>query len=158
VSRARDAGWRAKCGVDEGGLSCLKCILDAAGDATASPIKRGGPAAQQADAVAEVIASSVGAEIDPQPFRPILRGLLRTGGPARYLRADISGEADDDSTISAATLWWPPDKIVGRYLAPYSAARSVTPRTSCPRTSTRFASRQRSTGWGGAGGALWGAV
>jgi sulfide:quinone oxidoreductase len=91
----------------------------AAGDATAFPIKQGGLAAQQADAVAETIAASVGAEIDPQPFRPILRGLLLTGGPARYLRSDISGEAGDDSTISSTAVWWPPDKLAGRYLAPY---------------------------------------
>jgi sulfide:quinone oxidoreductase len=95
----------------------------AAGDATAFPIKQGGLAAQQADAVAETIAASVGVEIDPQPFRPILRGLLLTGGPARYLRADISGDAGDDSTISSATLWWPPDKIAGRYLAPYLSSQ-----------------------------------
>jgi sulfide:quinone oxidoreductase len=91
----------------------------AAGDATAFPIKQGGLAAQQADAVAEAIAASVGADIDPQPFRPILRGVLLTGGPARYLRADISGGAGDDSKISGQALWWPPDKIAGRYLAPY---------------------------------------
>jgi sulfide:quinone oxidoreductase len=91
----------------------------AAGDAKAFPIKQGGLAAQQADAVAEAIAASVGAGIDPQPFRPILRGVLLTGGPARYLRADISGAAGDDSTISGEALWWPPDKIAGRYLAPY---------------------------------------
>ena len=91
----------------------------AAGDATAFPVKQGGLAAQQADAVAEAIAASVGADIDPQPFRPILRGILLTGGPACYLRTDISGEAGDDSTISSAALWWPPDKIAGRYLAPY---------------------------------------
>ena len=95
----------------------------AAGDATAFPIKQGGLAAQQADAVAETIAASLGVEIDPQPFRPILRGLLLTGGPARYLRADISGEVGDDSTISSATLWWPPDKIAGRYLAPYLSSQ-----------------------------------
>jgi sulfide:quinone oxidoreductase len=95
----------------------------AAGDATAFPVKQGGLAAQQADAVAEVIAASVGAEIDPQPFRPILRGVLLTGGAARYVRADISGEAGDDSTISSATLWWPPDKIAGRYLAPYLSSQ-----------------------------------
>ena len=45
------------------------------------PVNQGGPAAEQADAVAEVIAASVGVDIDPQPFRPILRGLLLTGGP-----------------------------------------------------------------------------
>jgi sulfide:quinone oxidoreductase len=91
----------------------------AAGDATAFPIKQGGLAAQQADAVAEAIAASVGADIDPQPFRPILRGVLLTGGPARYLRADISGGAGDDSNIAGEALWWPPNKLCGRYLAPY---------------------------------------
>jgi sulfide:quinone oxidoreductase len=95
----------------------------AAGDATAFPIKQGGLAAQQADAVAEAIAASVGVDIDPQPFRPVLRGLLLTGGPARYLRADLSGRAGDDSTISGEALWWPPDKISGRYLAPYLSSQ-----------------------------------
>ena len=95
----------------------------AAGDATAFPIKHGGLAAQQADAVAEAIAASVGVDIDPQPFRPILRGVLLTGGPPRYLRADISTNADDDSVISQRPLWWPPDKISGRYLAPYLSSQ-----------------------------------
>jgi sulfide:quinone oxidoreductase len=95
----------------------------AAGDATDFPVKQGGLAAQQADAVAEAIASSVGADVDPQPFRPILRGVLLTGGAPRYLRADISGSAGDDSTISSKPLWWPPDKLAGRYLAPYLSSQ-----------------------------------
>jgi sulfide:quinone oxidoreductase len=95
----------------------------AAGDATAFPIKQGGLAAQQADAVAEAIAASAGAEIDPQPFRPVLRGLLLTGRAPRYLRADISGSAGDDSSISSRPMWWPPDKICGRYLAPYLSSQ-----------------------------------
>ena len=95
----------------------------AAGDATTFPVKQGGLAAQQADAVAEAIAASVGADIDPQPFRPILRGTLLTGGPARYLRADISGAAGDDSLISDDALWWPPNKLSGRYLAPYLSSQ-----------------------------------
>lgn len=95
----------------------------AAGDATDFPIKQGGLAAQQADAVAETIAASVGANVAAQPFRPILRGLLLTGGPARYLRTNISGGAGDDSTISGEALWWPPDKICGRYLAPYLSSQ-----------------------------------
>ena len=85
----------------------------AAGDATSFPVKQGGLAAQQADAVAETIAASVGVDIDPQPFRPILRGVLLTGGPPRYLQADISGRSGDDSTISGEALWWPPDKLAG---------------------------------------------
>jgi sulfide:quinone oxidoreductase len=95
----------------------------AAGDATTFPVKQGGLAAQQADAVAEAIAASAGAEIDPQPFRPILRGTLLTGGPARYLRADISGVAGDDSIVSGEALWWPPNKLCGRYLAPYLSSQ-----------------------------------
>ncbi len=91
----------------------------AAGDATAFPIKQGGLAAQQADAVAESIAASVGAEIDPQPFRPILRGLLLTGRSPRFMRADVGGSAGDDSAIADRALWWPPNKLYGRYLAPY---------------------------------------
>ncbi|MGI8844692.1 MAG: FAD-dependent oxidoreductase, partial [Thermoleophilaceae bacterium] len=91
----------------------------AAGDGTSFPVKHGGLAAQQADAVAEAIAASVGVEIDPRPFRPVLRGVLLTGGLPRYLRSDISGREGDDSTISEQALWWPPNKLAGRYLAPY---------------------------------------
>ena len=95
----------------------------AAGDATTFPIKHGGLAAQQADAVAEAIAYSVGADVEPKPFRPVLRGILLTGGPARYLRADISGGEGDDSTISRTALWSPPNKLYGRYLAPYLSSQ-----------------------------------
>jgi sulfide:quinone oxidoreductase len=91
----------------------------AAGDATAFPVKQGGLAAQQADAVAEAIAASAGADIDPQPFRPVLRGVLLTGGSPRYLRSDISGDAGDNSTIGSEASWRPPNKLCGRYLAPY---------------------------------------
>jgi len=91
----------------------------AAGDATAFPIKHGGLAAQQADAVAEAIAASIGIDIDPQPFRPVLEGVLLTGTAPRYLCADISGSAGDKSTISTDPLWWPPNKLSARYLAPY---------------------------------------
>jgi sulfide:quinone oxidoreductase len=96
----------------------------AAGDATSFPIKQGGLAAQQADAVAEAIAASVGIDIEPRPFHPVLRGVLLTGGPPRYLRADISGTAGDDSVISRDALWWPPDKLAGRFLAPYISGQT----------------------------------
>jgi len=96
----------------------------AAGDATSFPVKQGGLAAQQADAVAEAIAASVGIEIDPQPFRPVLRGVLLTGALPRYLRSDISGTAAEDSTISEEALWWPPNKLAGRYLAPYLSSQT----------------------------------
>jgi sulfide:quinone oxidoreductase len=91
----------------------------ATGDATVFPIKHGGVAAQQAGAVAEAIAASAGVDIDPRPFRPTLYGVLLTGRRPRYLRADISGEAGDDSTMSPDPLWWPPNKLHARRLTPY---------------------------------------
>jgi sulfide:quinone oxidoreductase len=94
----------------------------AAGDITSFPVKQGGIATQQADAAAELIAANAGAELTPQPFRPVLRGLLLTGRQPRYLRQEITGGAGDASSASPEPLWWPPAKIVGRYLAPFLGA------------------------------------
>jgi sulfide:quinone oxidoreductase len=95
----------------------------AAGDATAFPIKQGGLAAQQADAAAESIAAAAGVEIQPRAFHPVLRGLILTGGPALFARADLAG-VDEPSLSGTEPLWWPPGKIVGHYLAPFLAERS----------------------------------
>jgi sulfide:quinone oxidoreductase len=89
----------------------------AAGDITQFPIKQRGIAAQQAEVVAEAIAARAGAGLQPHRFEPVLRGLLLTGGAPRYLR---SGRGDP-GTISGEPLWWPPTKIVGRYLGPFLA-------------------------------------
>jgi sulfide:quinone oxidoreductase len=90
----------------------------AAGDATRFPVKQGGIAAQQADAAAESIAARAGAALEPSPFRPVLRGLLLTGMVPRFLRAEGSPSL---SLVDTEPLWWPPAKIVGRYLAPFLA-------------------------------------
>jgi sulfide:quinone oxidoreductase len=90
----------------------------AAGDATRFPLKQGGVATQQADAAAEAMAARAGAPIEPQPFRPVLRGLLLTGMVPRYLRAE---SATATSEVDTEPLWWPPAKIVGRHLAPFLA-------------------------------------
>jgi sulfide:quinone oxidoreductase len=95
----------------------------AAGDGTWFPVKQGGLACQQADAAAESIAAQAGASVDPSPFRPVLRGKLMTGARPLFMRNDISGAAGDESTSSGHTLWWPPGKVAGAYLAPYLAAR-----------------------------------
>jgi sulfide:quinone oxidoreductase len=105
----------------------------AAGDGTWFPVKQGGLACQQADAAAESIAEQAGASVDPAPFRPVLRGKLLTGTRPLFMRNDISGTAGDDSTSSGHTLWWPPGKIAGAYLAPYLAAREQQgPRGTVP--------------------------
>lgn len=94
----------------------------AAGDGTTFPIKQGGLAAQQADAVAAMIAAEIGVLADPEPFRPVLRGMLLTGAEPRYLRAQSSeGDREEISEVAFQPLWWPPGKIAGRHLAPYLA-------------------------------------
>lgn len=92
----------------------------AAGDVTSFPLKQGGLAAQQADAAAEAILADIGLGPEPQPFRPVLRGLLLTGRAPRYMRAEAvrgrSGEAPGGGSIR-----WTPAKIAGRRLGPLLA-------------------------------------
>jgi sulfide:quinone oxidoreductase len=107
--------------VDEHGRVTGLDDVYAAGDITQFPVKQGGIAAQQAEAAAEAIAFEAGAELTPRPFRPVLRGLLLTGTGPRYLRGELSSKIDEASEASAEPLWWPPAKIVGRYLAPFLA-------------------------------------
>jgi sulfide:quinone oxidoreductase len=92
----------------------------AAGDLTQFPLKQGGIATQQADAAASSIAADAGASVKPEPFRPVLRGLLITGLAPRFLRAEATGA---HSMVDTEPLWWPPAKIVGRYLTPFLAAK-----------------------------------
>ena len=93
----------------------------AAGDSTAFPVKQGGIAAQQAVAVAQSIAAEAGADITPEPFDPILRGLLLTGGEERFLRTDLRGGKGPSSSVAEQPLWWPPGKLAAHYLTPYLA-------------------------------------
>jgi sulfide:quinone oxidoreductase len=108
--------------VDEHGLVAGLEGVYAAGDATNSPIKQGGLAGQQAVAAAEAIAARHGADLDPQPYRPVLRGMLLTGGRSRWLHAP-AGDTPAESQASLHALWWPPTKIATQYLAPYLMGR-----------------------------------
>jgi sulfide:quinone oxidoreductase len=110
--------------VDDHGLVRGTTNVYAAGDVVAFPIKHGGLAAQQAGAAAEAIAARLGASVAPMPFRPVLRGLLLTGGQPRYLEGAIDGT---DGAASTRPLWWPPAKIAGRYLAPYLSGQVMSP-------------------------------
>ena len=102
----------------------------AAGDITAFPVKQGGIAAEQADAVAEMLASEAGADVTPTPFQPVLRGVLMTGGDDRFLRAELGGGRGSTGAADPQALWWPPSKVSGRYLAPYLAALEAAATTS----------------------------
>jgi len=107
--------------VDLHGLVEGEIDVYAAGDATTCPIKQGGVACQQADAAVDAIAASLGADVEPAAFRPVLRGMLLTGDRPRYLRAEITGGRGERSEASDQALWWPPNKVAGRWLAPYLA-------------------------------------
>ncbi len=93
----------------------------AAGDITDFPVKQGGLATQQADAVAEAIAARAGADVTPRPFEPVLRGLVLTGETPRYLRAELKRGLGGRSAVDDEPLWWPAGKIAGLYLGPYLA-------------------------------------
>lgn len=108
--------------VDEHGRVQGVDDIYAAGDATTFPIKQGGLAAQQAVAAVEAIVARHGQDLDPQPFRPVLRGMLMTGGQRRWLRAP-AGATPGHSEAALRALWWPPTKIASRYLGPYLMGR-----------------------------------
>jgi sulfide:quinone oxidoreductase len=90
----------------------------AAGDGVDFPIKQGGIGTQQADAAVAQIAHRLGAAVDPEPFRPVLRGKLLTGDVSVSLRSEVAG-GGGEGEVSLDVLWWPPHKISGRYLAPF---------------------------------------
>jgi sulfide:quinone oxidoreductase len=96
----------------------------AAGDAVAFPVKQGGLASQQADAAAESIAAHAGVQLEPRPYRPVLRGMMLTGRGKAWMRHQPAG-GGEGTTVRRA-LWWPPTKIAGRYLSPYLAAHHGT--------------------------------
>ena len=91
----------------------------AAGDSTEFAIKHGGVSSQMADVAAEQIAADAGAKITPQPFQPVVHGMLLTDGKPLYLTARITGGHGFSSEVSDTPTWSPPTKIASRYLTPY---------------------------------------
>ena len=92
------------------------CVY-AAGDGTNFPVKHGGLGAQQADAAAQHIAALAGAAIAPEPFHPVIRGRLITGDEWLNLSADVTGSPASDASYEP--LWWPPQKVAGKYLSAF---------------------------------------
>lgn len=101
----------------------------AAGDMTNFPIKQGGLAAQQADLIAQCIASEHGAVVKEPRVQHVLRARLLGGTRPIFLRTvlDEFGQATDatlqhesfeeDETSTAQ------EKVFGRYLTPYLHTR-----------------------------------
>ena len=102
---------------DEDGAVLGVDAVWAAGDGTAFPLKQGGLAAQQAGAAASAIARSLGADVPPEPFRPVLRGMLLDPAGPRFLD---SSRGD----VPTTPLWWPPTKVAAPHLSEYLAPRA----------------------------------
>jgi len=79
-----------------------------------------GLACQQADAVAELLAAAAGADVQPQPFRPILRGRLLIGHGVQVLERALTADAAPRPR-SEVRLWAGHRKVDGRYLSPWLA-------------------------------------
>jgi sulfide:quinone oxidoreductase len=91
----------------------------AAGDAVDFPVKHGGIGSQQADVVAQSIAALAGAAVTPEPFHPVIHGILLTDDKPLYLTARITGGHGFSSEITDTPTWSPPHKIAAKFLAPY---------------------------------------
>jgi sulfide:quinone oxidoreductase len=91
----------------------------AAGDAVDFPIKHGGVGSQQADAAALSIAALAGAPVTPEPFNPVIHGMLLTDDDPLYLTAKLTGGHGFSSEISDTPTWASGHKIAAKYLAPY---------------------------------------
>lgn len=113
-------------GVDEHGRVIGLDDVYAAGDVTSFPIKQGGIATQQADAVGEAIAAAAGADVAPQPFDPVLRSVLWTGREPRYLSGRPTGGHGEASGLSTKPPWpGYASKVIGRYLSPLIESLAV---------------------------------
>ena len=84
----------------------------AAGDATDFPIKHGGLGAQQADVAAAMIAALAGMEVEREPLRPVIRGVLHTGAAPLYLTARLEEGRVVDSEATTDAPWPADDKVV----------------------------------------------
>jgi sulfide:quinone oxidoreductase len=93
----------------------------AAGDIVDFPVKHGGIAAQLADVAAASIAARAGAPVRPEPFRPLLEGVLLAGAELSFLPPGRAGSSLGAGAARSQPSWEPPPKIASRYLAPFLA-------------------------------------
>ena len=93
----------------------------AAGDATNFPLKYGGVAAGQADAVGASIAAAAGAPVAPALFDGVVHGFL-IGGQRKsrqYFSVRIRSWGAHNVRVAEPAEWVPGAKVAARYLGPY---------------------------------------
>lgn len=114
--------------VDEHGRVAGMTDVYAAGDGTAGPIKQGGLATQQADAVVAHVLWRLGAGPEPAPQPPVLRGVLGTARGTLYLQAELGpGRAGEGSIASWVPLWRAPGRVASRWLGGYLEGEREAP-------------------------------
>lgn len=114
--------------VDEHGRVAGMAGVYAAGDGTAAPIKQGGLAAQQADAVVAHVLWRLGAGPPPTTPAPVLRGVLGTARGTLYLQAELGpGRAGEGSVASWMPLWRAPGRVASRWLGAYLEGERAEP-------------------------------
>ena len=101
----------------------------AAGDAAAYPIKHGGLGSQMADSAAAGIAVLAGARVSLEPFWPVIKGKLLSGGKPLYLSARLVGAQGFQSEVHDSPPWPEDEKIVAEELGPYLAGLDAAART-----------------------------
>lgn len=85
----------------------------AAGEVTSFPVRQPGIAAQQARVVAASIAAHAGADVVAEPFRPVVRG---------FLRSQAAGNGNGHSG-PGFPLWWPPEQLAGEELSAHLGSK-----------------------------------
>jgi sulfide:quinone oxidoreductase len=93
----------------------------AAGDAANLHVKHGGLGAQMADTAAAGIAALAGADVEVEPLRPVLKGVLYTGAEPLYLTARIE-DGHVESEVSRDRPWPADEKVVAEELGPFLRA------------------------------------
>lgn len=100
----------------------------AAGDMTSFPVKQGGVAAQQADAIAAVLARRAGADVPlPSPTSVLRTQLFGLPEPA-FLEATLDGAGRPiagTSRVHADSPWWPSGTLFGRHVSAWMAERAL---------------------------------
>ena len=90
----------------------------AAGDAANLKVKHGGLGAQMADTAAAGIAALAGADVEVEPLRPVLHGVLYTGAEPLYLTARIE-DGGVESEVVRDRPWPADEKVVAEELGPF---------------------------------------
>ena len=90
----------------------------AAGDATNLPLKHGGLGAQQADVAAAGIAAMAGADVTPEPLRPVIRAVLHTGREPLYIAARIE-DGRVESEVTTERREPDDEKVMAEELGPF---------------------------------------